>query len=293
VPLNFNIFQISCTHWGSKFHHHGGWRNLIEMMNKPYGGIPASANYLIHHGDAIEAIEISDKRWSLQGCEPGGVIPQLDNCVEMLEPIKKKIITLLQGNHEQHLEARYGNITSWVSKELEVPYGTYTAVITYVSKKDGSLLFKQFATHGFGMIHSSADDIKRRNSNRELSLKRKLKNKLGDAFLMTMGHTHQLIVSKPEAELYIYSTEDALKQMYTYTAPNAPFIPPDLRWYLNIGAFFKMYSNDLINHDHKKPTEGVRSSYAERAGYDPIELGFAVVMVRDGVIADIRREVMD
>jgi hypothetical protein len=291
--MNFNLFLVSCTHWGSKFHHQSGWENLIDMMNSQYAGIPASANYLVHHGDAIEAIDIFDKRWSLQGCKPGGIIPQLDNSVEMLEPLKKKIVTLLQGNHEQHLEARYGNVTAWVSKELEVPYGTYTSVISYVSKKDGSLLFKQFATHGFGVLQSSADDIKRRNSNRELSLKRKLKNKVGDAFLMTMGHTHKLIVSKPEPELFIYGTDDKLKQMYTYTAPNAPYIPPDLRWYINVGAFFKMYGNNLVDHDFNKPEEGVSSSYAERAGYDPIELGFAVVMVRDGVIADIHKEVVD
>jgi hypothetical protein len=54
-----------------------------------------------------------------------------------------------------------------------------------------------------------------------------------------------------------------------------------------------MYGNDLVNHNFNKPNEGVSSSYAERAGYDPIELGFAVVLIRDGVIAEIRKEVVD
>ena len=295
VPMNFNLFLVSCTHWGSTFHHTSGWESLIEMVNGRggYAGLPASANYVIHHGDMIEAIAIDDPRWSLLGCEPGGVIPQIDQSREKLFPIKDKLITVLQGNHEQKLEARYGNITAWVCKELGVPYGTYSSVISYVSKKDEKLLLRQYATHGHRGISSVADNPTRRNANMRLSLKRQLYRKAGDTYLMTKGHTHRLFICSPEHELYVHMVGNALKQDYTKTAQNTEFIEPDLRWYVNVGAFFKMYSSELVDYDYSRPNEGVRSSYPEIGEYDPIELGFAVALIRDGKLVDVNLEVVD
>jgi len=59
------------------------------------------------------------------------------------------------------------------------------------------------------------------------------------------------------------------------------FIHPDLRWYVNTGSFYKLYA------DGKNV-----SGYAERAGYDPNELGYVVVRVKDGIINDVERVVI-
>jgi len=294
VPMNFNLFLISCTHWGSEFHHKSGWASLVELVNHSgYAGLPASANYVVHHGDMVEAKEITNPHWSLLGSEPGGIIPQMTKSRDLLRPLKSRLVTVLQGNHEQALEARHGNITSWVCNELGLVYGTYSAIISYVSELDGSLLFKHYATHGHRSISSIADNPTRRNANLRLILKRQLYRKAGDTYLMTKGHTHRLIVCPPEHELFIHGDGYGLMQDYTTADQTTMYIEPDLRWYVNVGAFFKMYGSDLLNHDYNKPLEGVRSSYAEVGEYDPIELGFAVALVRDGKLVDVNLEVMD
>ena len=293
VPMNFNIFQFSCTHWGSMFTHKSGWEKLVTMLNESYGGLPSSANYAIHHGDMVEAIAIDDPRWSLMGAQPGGIIPQMTQARDKLKPIKSKVITVLQGNHEQRLESRFGDITDWVCNELGIPYGTYSAKISYHAKKGGALLFKQYATHGYKGINSSADDLIRRRSNMRLSLKRTLSPMAGDTILMTKGHTHRLIIAPPESELFLVDDGNRIHQMYTFSSPSAPYIDVNLRWYVNVGAFFRMYGDDVVSNPSDRPLEGVRSSYAEIAEYAPIELGFAVVMVRDGQITNVKTEIVD
>jgi len=263
------------------------------MINSPYGGLPASANYGIHHGDMIEGREINHPYWSLAGNMKGGVIRQFDESKRRMAPIAKKLITMLQGNHELNLMNRIGDVTAWVAKEIGVPYGTYSAKIAFVSKRDGSLLFKHFATHGRKSITSSADDVVRRESNMRLALKRHLKFKAGDCYSMSKGHTHRLMVAAPCAELYLNDDQTRICQGYTWTPPNAPFIDPNLRWYINVGAFYRMYGSDVVNYDFEKPDQGAQSSYVETGEYDPAELGFAVALIRDGSIQDVKLVVVD
>ena len=73
-------------------------------------------------------------------------------------------------------------------------------------------------------------------------------------------------------------TANGLIQHYTGYDQNAPYIHPDNRWYVNTGSFCRLY------------VEGV-SGYAERAGYDPMEIGFPVLRVRDGKIQGIRPDI--
>ena len=70
-----------------------------------------------------------------------------------------------------------------------------------------------------------------------------------------------------------------IKQHYVKPHPKQEWIPTEQRWYVNTGAVLKLYG------------EGV-SGYAEVAGYDPIELGFAVVEVRDRMVQGVRLEVI-
>ena len=54
-----------------------------------------------------------------------------------------------------------------------------------------------------------------------------------------------------------------------------PYIHPDNRWYINTGSFLKSSQNGV-------------SGYAEMFEYSPIELGFAVVEVRNKTIQNVR-----
>ena len=86
------------------------------------------------------------------------------------------------------------------------------------------------------------------------------------------------MVLSPQEQLYLRRDEKGeIEQKYTYTKKTDGYIHPDFKWYVNTGAFYKLYEDGV-------------SSYAEIAEYDPIQLGFAVALVRGGKLVDVVEE---
>ena len=189
-----------------------------------------------------------------------------------MRPVRKQLLFLLKGNHE-HTLLKFGNLAEYVSDELGVPYGTYTARMTYTDHQD-NLIFKSFHTHGRKSITSTADDPKRRRTNMELILKRQLKHKAGDCLLMCKAHTHRLLHCRPNTELYLTDNGKTIEQKYTHSHRASGYIHPDHRHYVSTGSFYKIYPED-------------EDGYAERAEYDPLQMGYAVVLVRNRHIEDV------
>jgi len=254
--------------------HEEGFKQMIDMMHSPYDGLASKYNVGLDHGDQVEAIEVRDKRFCLETTKIASIDSQIQRAIDLRLPIQKKIVCLLKGNHE-HALIRFTNITERISLGTGIRYGTYTVVINYTDQK-GRLIFKHFATHGNGQIRSDADDPIRQLSNKRLSLKRKLKNKFGDVLLNSMGNTHQLLVCKPEPILYMTTQANTIKQNYTEPRKKHGYIEPNHKWYANTGSFLKMYENGV-------------DGYAERAGYDPVELGFIVCKIRNRTISDLQK----
>ena len=279
LPKNWNLFLFGDDHVGAALRHDSGWEQLVDMMHSEYGGIPSGRNYGVHHGDCIEAIMTDDPRYSEFETREQNILAQIYGSIKALHPIRKKLLTVLDGNHPAKLH-RFGKITEHICKEIKVKYGTWSAKLIYNDKR-GNLQFKHFATHGAGSISSVADDPERRKTNMRLSLKRKLKYAFGDTILGSMGHTHKILICKPTKDLYITDKNGKHKQHYT-GAPTKPtnYIHPDFRWFVNTGAFLKLYGDGF-------------SGYAERAGYPPIELGFCVAKIRNGQLVEITKEVLD
>jgi hypothetical protein len=282
LPRDWNLFLFGDDHIGARLRHDHGWEQLVDMMHSKYGGLPAKNNFGIHHGDLIEAILTDDKRWCDSECsKEKTVFEQMAASRKALLPLRKKLLAVLDGNHTFKLH-RFGKIAFDICKQLEIPekYGTWSAKLIYKDKKD-NIQFQHFCTHGSGSFSSVADDPVRRETNKKLSLKRKLKFAFGDTFLNSMGHTHQIQILPPTKELYIVTDkEKKLQQCYTgeETIPSG-YIPPESRWYVNTGAFLKLYGNGF-------------SGYAERAGYPPQELGFAICKIREKKIVSIDKVVL-
>lgn len=156
---------------------------------------------------------------------------------------------------------------------MGVDYGTWSAKLS-IQTSDGKLMYKIFETHGIRSITSAADDPKRRRVNMQLILKRQLKFKFGDCAVMIKHHTHKLLVCKPESELYLTDNGKHIKQEYTTYGQNEDYIHPDARWYGNAGSFLRMYGEGM-------------SGYAEINEYDPVELGFLILKVRDRKIVEL------
>ncbi len=266
-----NLFFFGDAHHDSPMSSDSGWQTLLNMMNSEYDG--CKNNYGAEGGDDIEAITPDDKRYSDEIKESPLPLVQMKHAVERRQSIKKRLLYKLQGNHEQTLWF-FGDIMASMCEALDVPYGTWTTKLT-VNDKHGNLMYKTLDTHGKRQITSAADDPLRRATNMELTLKRQLKFKAGDCKVMIKHHTHKLIVCKPKKELYLTDDGQVLRQGYTDWEQTASYIHPDGRWYGNAGSFLKLYGDGI-------------TGYAERAEYDPTELGFLILVVRDRKIVELK-----
>ena len=267
-----NIFLFGDVHTGSLMSHEEGFKQMVDMMHSPYDGLAAKYNVGVDHGDMIEAIDVKDPRFCFETTKTASIDKQVQQAIDIRVPIKNKLVCCLKGNHE-HSIIRFTNASERICLGAGIRYGTWTAAINYTDHK-GRLVFKHFATHGTGSIRSDADDPVRQLSNKRLSLKRKLKNKFGDTFLNSMGHTHQLLICRPEPILYLTSQLTKISQNYTEPRKKHGYIEPNHKWYANTGSFLKLYENGV-------------DGYAERAQFDPVELGFIICKVRNRTVSDM------
>lgn len=278
VPDNFNLFLFGDAHLGSVLFYRKGFKKFLDMVSSKIDGIPVKHNYCIDHSDCIEAIKVDDPRYDPDTCENPFPLEQSNQYISLISEISSNLVCLLYSNHFYTLH-RYGNLAKYIVEQLQqkykspIEYGTFTCKVLWTDKS-GKIIFKSFHTHGRKTINSTADDPKRRRTNMELILKRHLKFKMGDCVLMCKGHTHKLIVCKPAKELFIFDRGNKLDQDYTSVVQTAQYIHPDLRYYVNTGAFYKIYGENI-------------SSYAEIAEYDPIVQGFVLAKIRDKKLVSI------
>ena len=264
LPDDHNIFFFGDAHHDSPMSSKSGWEKLCNMMHLEYDG--CKNNYGAEGGDDIEAINPDDKRYSEELKASPLPLVQMRHAIERRKPIAHMMLYKLQGNHEQHHWA-FGDIMADMCQDLGVPYGTWTTKLT-VTDKRGNLMYKTFDEHGRKQVTSTADDPIRRKVNMQLVLKRHLKFKAGDCAVMIKHHTHKLLVCEPESDVYLVDDGNKIKQAYTSYGQSESYIHPDARWYGNAGSFLKLYIDGI-------------TGYAERAEYDPVELGFLVLKVRD------------
>ena len=284
LPDNQNLFLFGDEHEGSCLSSQSAWEALVDMINSKYE--ECDNNYAASTGDEMEAIMVDDRRYSADKLHPPEDKPaeplpltQARIAIVRRKPIAKQLLYMLEGNHNRTLW-RFGNMTEFIAGELGVPYGTYTTKLTV--RTGGfvdSPMYKLFHTHGSRTITSTADDPIRRRTNMELILKRQLKFKAGDCAVMVKGHAHKLLVTRPEANLYLVDDGEKIKQRYTGGGQREEYIHPDARWYGCTGSLLRLY------------LDGV-SGYAELGEYDPVEIGCLVLMVRDRQIVELRRIVL-
>lgn len=264
LPNNHNIFFFGDAHHDSPLSSDRGWNELVNAMNSEYDG--CSNNYGAEGGDDIEAIMVDDKRYSEELLKEALPLIQMRHAVKRREPIKRMMLYKLKGNHEDKLWG-FGDIMADMCESLGVPFGTFTTKLT-VNDSRGNLMYKVYDTHGKKTISSTADDPIRVEANNELILKRHLKHKAGDCAVMIKHHVHKLIVAKPRHTLYLTDNGKSIRQHYTSWGQNEPYIHPDARWYGCAGSFLRLFGDGV-------------SGYAEKAEYDPVELGWLILRVRD------------
>lgn len=119
------IVPFGDIHLGNRNCRKDKFKRLIDwVLSKPNV-------YVIGMGDLLDCIIPKDKRFQADDIEPYEVIDDLrDEMEEILDPIKDRIICLLQGNHEYHMQQDgYGCPIKKICKSMEVPYGGFSSYI--------------------------------------------------------------------------------------------------------------------------------------------------------------------
>jgi len=89
--------------------------------------------YAIGMGDYCDCIDIKDKRFDIKAIDRQFVkdldniaMSQMDYMVDLLEPIKDKILVMIPGNHEDKLRTRYSvSVMKYLEESLDVHIGDY------------------------------------------------------------------------------------------------------------------------------------------------------------------------
>ena len=284
VPNSFNLFLLGDMQWGNVGTYERGLDAAFAAIHSEYEG--CKANIVCIMGDVIDAVSVADVRFSIDSV-PHRLMQlraQIEHAISRLSEIRGKVAVVLKGNHEQKWVNSYGEIGAEIAAALRAEYGHYCCTPTFISRTRREILFRAFLHHGFGKLTSSAKDSVQARANVQAALKNRLQHLYAGAAVMAMGHTHQLLCVAPENSLQITSDPlGGLKQVYPArdghhtTLQRKEIVPPESRWYINTGSFLRLY------------TDGA-TGYAEIAGYRPTEMGYAVVVVRDGVINGVRLE---
>lgn len=255
-------YLFSDLHVGGIFFHKKAYEKVIEEVKNEQN------TQAVFVGDAAEGRASDHPYFDMKTADPDLMLPvqQYEWFEKSIadEKISKKIVTIMEGNHDSALAHKYGDQLNGICNRLGIKFGTTSCVITFRDEK-GKQLYKIYCHHGAGTIKSSAGDIIRREANIRESIKRKLKNKFSDCSGKFMAHTHKLYVVPPEKRLHLLSDGSKIEQVYSQKHGRSRIIHPDDVWYGNTGSFQKQF------------VLGV-SGYGERRMYDPLEMGYLKII---------------
>jgi hypothetical protein len=279
VPVDFNLFLVSCHHLGSVLCHNKGWTQLVDHINSSIDGLPIKSNRYWDCGDPIEAIDPLDKRFVRKTMELS-VLEQIKAAIKCRAKIAWAMLGMNESNHPWKYIRTIGNITENILEDVAekyntpVVYGTWASRIAFVTRRN-ELMFKMFARHGTRSITSVSPDPERRQSYKKFRLKRLLTaNRADDCVLQVRGHTHEQIMVEPIRDMYITDDGKELQKVYKKVPHDEEYIDPNLRWYVSPGSFLKTQALEV-------------SGYGEIGEYEPIENGYALCKIRSREIADI------
>jgi len=269
VPDNCDIVLIGDEHFGAKASFTKGVDKVLSWTTKK------DDRFFVHMGDAIEARMVDHKYFDIDTISDGQTKPMLqaESVIERYKGTESRCLAWLYGNHEHSLH-RYGNLTMYICNQLGIPdtYGGAEAKLR-LDNTDGKQICKMYLYHPYKFVmNSNAKDEEQRQANMKARLKWFLQRKAADCLVMACGHSHKLFVVEPVRSLLMTDDGKDIQQEYLRQgAGDAKYIEPNRRWYASTGTFLR---TTILDAD----------TYSSQAGYDPVELGYVLVKIRDGIV---------
>jgi len=269
VPDNCDIVLHGDNHEGLKAYHDKAVDKMLNWIMR------AKNRFFIHMGDEIEARTVDHPYYSEPETKLSVPQRQTNFIIKQYEKAADRGLAWVYGNHPWMLQ-RVSNFTEQVCEKFKIPFmGCEGRLI--LNRKNGKQICRVFLGHPFRLfLGSKVDPPERARINNAIKLKRELKHKAADCLVMAVGHTHRLLVQPPTSHLLITCDNGDLQQSYTGQGDgSARIIHPDERWYASCGSFLRSQMMDC-------------DTYSERLGYDPIELGYVVMEIRDAKVKQLR-----
>lgn len=279
MPSDYEIIDTGDFHLGVATTNENAIIEMIEYVASKRN------RYIIVKGDLIDAIAIGDKRFSLASFSKNQVTTpqeQADRLIQILKPIKKRIIAILLGNHEFKLYNIFDFVGYWC-KELNVPWGGITT--KFIHLHNNEVKWKGLYVHGSGTLRSQAKDPIQAKANMKALLKKRLQHLASDCVYMTQGHTHNMLVVKPTIQDQLNLYDDGIKLKQTYRADidqSKRYIDVEARWYVCTGSFLGTMS---------QPEQKV-IPYSEIFMYPPVEQGYVKQIIKDHKLVEVQRVVV-
>jgi len=210
------------------------------------------AAFWIGMGDYAEWITPSDPRWDpsqrvvADWVEPDNIATSQERyVVSLLEPIKKKCVGLLYGNHEESIRKHnHNNVQKNICEALGVPNLGYSCFVRFAFSRENST--EQHSVIGH-FEHGSGNCVTK--GAKLNKLRRSMES--FDADLYGYAHMHDVITdSKP------YLTLNAVNRIWAADKVGAV-----------TGCWLRTY------------TQGNTSSYGEQKGYPPGKIGCPVFIL--------------
>jgi len=268
IPKNCDIALLGDDH-------RGNYMSSLTSLDEALNWVMEKRNrYYCKLGDAIEAQTVDDGRFDPRTNDEPVPLQQANDCIAHHQPTSSRCLCWLEGNHEFKLQ-RFGNIAEYMANSLKVPYGT--AACKLILWTGDKLVGKFWLQHPHrGQLTSQAKDYEQALANMQANLKKKLRENASDCVLQAAAHYHKLTAVPPPKKLCM--TDNYVEPVQTYLTGargDETYIEPDRRWYVATGSFLRLYGEMGV------------SGYAERANYDPIEIGYPIVHIRRGFVNDV------
>ena len=188
------IIPTGCWHLGNPNSRIDKIKRLIDWAT------PRPNTYFILMGDLLECILPDDDRYDSPN-EYSTLDDLREELINMLEPIKGRVICALSGNHEWTLLKKgYGDPTKHLCKRLQVKYGGFSAYIKLTASPrthEKSLVI--WTHHGWFSGRKRGSKVNNLEDN--------LANYDADIFLA--GHSHDLWATR-RARIYWAGARDII-----------------------------------------------------------------------------------
>lgn len=269
VKGDIKIYNTSDWHVGSRCFHEQAAEKLVRRVKK-------EGAFLTFGGDALEGKKIDSPHFNPEGLTPSqiNIQSQADAFVQIMEPIKDRILMIQGGNHELYTK-RDIDIIRTICKDL----GRLDAMGQYQTWLNVSGVTMHF-WHGRPSMPRGAKDPIQREANQKAWLKNKLAPLAGSAQAQFMGHTHHTLVVKPiEQYALLDSGENVHGEYFTESVRDVEgrvWVPPDARWYVNTGTLRRGGGFGF-------------EDYSEVAGYTPPPIACTKTVIKNSRIKNIKK----